>query len=96
MASLLFFAQKAMAQEAVALYGMPVPHPTLAEILSRFLIPPVFLSIVLSGIVSPIIGYRWYVKHGGTKKWLKWLAYLPLFFVIYWIVRLIVGLFLFR
>ncbi|MCU0653573.1 MAG: hypothetical protein MUD10_04925 [Candidatus Pacebacteria bacterium] len=59
----------------VTKYGVPVPTPD-PPVLIWF--PLSILLLFVSGIVSPIIGYRWYIKHGGTKKWLRYLAYAPL------------------
>ena len=34
--------------------------------------------VVMGAIILPIVGFRWYMKHGGTKKWIKWFIYAPL------------------
>jgi len=88
-AGLLFAAQKAGAQmapeygmprEIATLYGVaPVyDEPAFVGIVTRLVIPLLFIFISLSAIVSPIIGFRWYIKHGGTKKWIGWVACFPL------------------
>ena len=60
-------------------YGVqPLPPDPFKFSLYQIVLPIAGLIIVLSGVISPIIGYLWYIKHGGTKKWLKWLACLPL------------------
>jgi hypothetical protein len=74
--ALLFVAQKAFAAEGAPEYSEPVLG--LWSVAGSWLFLFGILTLFLSGAISPIIGYRWYIKHGGAKKWLKWLAYLPL------------------
>jgi hypothetical protein len=93
-ASFLFFAQKIFAEvlygingvpsaENSVAYGMPMylhDQPTFIEVLAKFIAP---LAIVLLGaIVFPIVGFHWYAKRGGTKKWYVWLAFYFLFVAI--------------
>jgi len=102
-AILLFAAQKTWAQTPQLKYGVPSDagfpvidinqdyyyRPSFTETLIRFLLPLTFILIVLSGIISPVIGYIWYIKHGGTKKWIGWLAFLPLALTIVWLLALL-------
>ena len=95
-ASLLFFAQKTFAegftpQITTVAYG-PMPVVTsFPGLFARLIAPAVIIIVIfLSGIFSPIIGYQWYIQHGGTKKWLKWLAYGPWFIIIAAIIAFII------
>jgi hypothetical protein len=60
----------------------PIPPDPVKFLFYQTMIPIAGLIIILSAVLSPIIGYRWYIKHGGSKKWLKWFTYLPLVVVI--------------
>ncbi|MCU0653572.1 MAG: hypothetical protein MUD10_04920 [Candidatus Pacebacteria bacterium] len=85
--AIVFFAQNVWAEQTVPLYGAPIDrgvHYRLpsAQVLATQIVPLLFVLILLSGIISPILGYRWYIKHGGTKKWLRYVAYAPLILVV--------------
>jgi len=50
--------------------------------LERILNIAIFISfciLTLNSLISPIISFHWYIKHGGTKKWLGLLSYLLAF-----------------
>lgn len=97
MACLLFLAQKTWAYlpdpSDGTLYGvLPYDAPdSVLEVILKLLAPLAFILVILSGIISPIIGYRWYVRHGGTKKWIGRIAIAPLLMTIVWLLVMIVN-----
>jgi|GEM_PF-5060689 len=81
--AMLFAAQNAMAQEekavTAAVSGKSNFDVTaLIDTFSKVVVPGILIFIFLSGIVSPLVGYYWYRKHGGKKNWIKYFAWLPL------------------
>ena len=42
------------------------------------LINILFLLVLLVGMIVSIVGFNWYKNHGGAKKWMEWLSFLPL------------------
>jgi hypothetical protein len=48
-----------------------------------------FMAILFGLIIFQIVGYRWYMKHVGPKKWVWWLAYAPILAALIWISAII-------
>jgi len=87
---------KIMSTPGAVAYGpmRTVPQDTsFADVVNRLAVPVFAVSLLLiGGIVSPIIGFRWYIKHGGTKKWIGYLAYAPLCMAIAWISAIVMSI----